>query len=461
MPQLHNIRQYGKVHPNEPISVNWSDPLCRNLQSAITQNGGQIYDYASKRTPAGGSGTRTSTGGKYGRMRVLDSGSDFFTTKTDLDNVTSTGYTVLVWGLWRNYTNWNYSGIFSKTSDFTTGESFQTWKGAGTGVDADMFVGHGFAGNAITYSASEVQSGEPLCWSWDGSDVQPWVGATKKSAVALTASPATTAGYIKVGSNRDTHDSEGDHYLTLVWDRVLTDAEIQALIERPFRVFKPANDILFNASAASGYTLTADSGSFVLSGTAASLIADRSLDAESSSYTLSGTDADLLLGRTLTADSGTFNLSGTDASLLISRLLDSASGTFTLSGTDAGLTYTPTSGAYTLVAESGAYTFTGTAADLLAARTLSADTVAFTFNGTSADLNTGFSLTAESGSYTLTGTAVDFSKTSVLAGDSAAYVLTGSNATLRYSGGASWTVQSDSSATWTEQTNNTTNWTIQ
>jgi hypothetical protein len=91
------------------------------------------------------------------------------------------------------------------------------------------------------------------------------------------------------------------------------------------------------------YTLTADGGTFAVTGTAAGLRA----------------------ARTLAASAGTFALTGTDASLEFGRVLGADAGAYVLTGTDATLTYT-VPGSYTLDAEGGSVVVTGTAATLTA-----------------------------------------------------------------------------------------------
>jgi hypothetical protein len=97
-------------------------------------------------------------------------------------------------------------------------------------------------------------------------------------------------------------------------------------------------DLLDIAGGPTAYTLTADAGSF----------------------TLSGQDANLTIGRILTADAGAFTLSGQDAALSVGRVITADAGAFTLTGQDATLTVTPAGGtAYTLTADAGDFALTG------------------------------------------------------------------------------------------------------
>jgi hypothetical protein len=191
----------------------------------------------------------------------------------------------------------------------------------------------------------------------------------------------------------------------------------------------------FEAGALGGgaTTLTADSGTYTLTGTAVTLKADRKLAADSGSYAITGTDVSLKLGRKLTAESGTYTVNGTDVSLKAGRKLAADSGTYALTGTDVTLTYQP-AGGYTLALDSGSYTLTGTAATLKASRKLTADSGTYTLTGTDVTLTRGFKITADSGTYTLTGSSVAFARTYRLPADSGSYTLTGSPVSLSWSG---------------------------
>jgi len=86
-----------------------------------------------------------------------------------------------------------------------------------------------------------------------------------------------------------------------------------------------------------GSTLAADSGTYLYTGTDASLLVSRIMQASSGSYTYTGTSINLLKGFVLTAQSGSYSYLGQDATL----------------------TYTPV-GANILIADSGNYALTGT-----------------------------------------------------------------------------------------------------
>ena len=183
------------------------------------------------------------------------------------------------------------------------------------------------------------------------------------------------------------------------------------------------------------YTMTADSGSFTLTGQTVGLLASRLLSALNGSFTHTGQDVGLLTSRLIAADSGAFTLTGQDAALTVSRLLAAASGAFTLAGQDVTLTYSGGSGpTYTLAADSGAFTLSGQTAALLASRLLSAETQSFTLAGQDAGLLISRVLSAGNGSFSLTGQDAALLASRVLAATSGAFDLTGQNVTLVYSG---------------------------
>lgn len=165
---------------------------------------------------------------------------------------------------------------------------------------------------------------------------------------------------------------------------------------------------------------------------------------------------------TLTADQGSYALTGQTAALLASRRLAVDSGSYALTGYAANLVYTPVGGAtYTLVAGSGSYALTGQAAGLRAARKLVAAQGSYGITGQAAGLYRGYVLTAAQGSYTLTGRDAAFRRGYALTAASGAYTLTGYAATLTYSGQGLWTVQAPASTTWNIEPAAGGTWTVQ
>lgn len=186
------------------------------------------------------------------------------------------------------------------------------------------------------------------------------------------------------------------------------------------------------------YTLTADSGTFALTGTAASLLVGRKLTADAGSYALTGQAANTLFGRKLTAEAASFVLTGTDAALKAGRLLSAEAGAFALTGADATLVYEQ-AGSYTLAADSGSFALSGGDVGLLAARVLAAEAGSIALTGSGAALLFWRRLQADAGSFSLTGqdatlTYEPVSGAYTLTAEPGAFTLTGADATLAYSG---------------------------
>ncbi|MCA9366854.1 hypothetical protein KC887_01150 [Candidatus Kaiserbacteria bacterium] len=220
--------------------------------------------------------------------------------------------------------------------------------------------------------------------------------------------------------------------------------------------------------AAMVYTLTADAGSFTVSGQTAALLATRNLSAAAGGYTLTGQAAALLTSRMLTAAAGSYSLSGNDAGLLTSRLLTANAGSYSLTGNNAGLLISrliaADAGAYTLTGQDatllqrfalaagvGAFDLTGNAVGLLASRLLSAGAGSYTLTGNAADLLISRLLSAGGGSFTLTGNAADLVINRLLTAGAGSYTLSGNDASLLVSrllaaGGGSFTLTGQTAA---------------
>ena len=338
----------------------------------------------------------------------------------------------------------------------------------------------------ITVDLQEYGARINYTYNWaDAGGVYVGSGGTVDRAGAYllvaTISHAQRALYVFDGRGRlegsgtnSVDSSANDSYLTSGWKhrgggtsainsllagyvpRQWSEPEIREFAKNPYQIFRKQPRILYFPSAGGGgATITGDSGSYTLTGTAATLKAGRKLAADSGTYNLTGTAAALKVGRKLTADSGTYTLtgtavafkrgyalgaesgtytvSGTSVNLKAGRKLTADSGSYALTGTDVTLNYSP-AGSYNLTAESGTYTLTGTAATLKVSRKLTADSGTYALTGTAAGLAKGVRLTAESGSYTLTGSNVAFARTYVLTAESGAYTLTGTSAGLTWSG---------------------------
>ncbi len=139
---------------------------------------------------------------------------------------------------------------------------------------------------------------------------------------------------------------------------------------------------------ASGVTMVAAAGAFVLSGSTTTLRRIRKLVAGAGSFALTGTDVALI-------KSGTF-------------VLLAGAGSFALVGADVTLKHN-----VTIVAGSDSFALNGTVVTLRRSLPLVAGAGSFTVSGTTATLKHGLQVVAGSGSFVLTGTTATLTKIAV------------------------------------------------
>lgn len=156
---------------------------------------------------------------------------------------------------------------------------------------------------------------------------------------------------------------------------------------------------------------------------------------------------------TLTADKGTFTLTGIATNLLLGYLLTAVTGSYVLTGIA-----TLFKRGYKLVASVGSYVLTGIAVNLLYGLSyiLSAATGAFTLTGKDAGLNRGYRVIASAGSYVLTGIANSFGRTYKMAVTVGEFVLTGISAILRIPG--RWINEDKNTTNYSNNTKNSSTW---
>ena len=135
----------------------------------------------------------------------------------------------------------------------------------------------------------------------------------------------------------------------------------------------PLSDIIGTARSGA----TTDIGAFVFVGGGGG----STLTADSGTYLYTGTDAQLLATRILKADTGAYLHTGSTVSLLKGFILTAQSGSYSYLGQDATLTYTP-AGAFILTADSGNYTYTGSNINFNRDRVIIASSGTYNYSGT-------------------------------------------------------------------------------
>lgn len=131
------------------------------------------------------------------------------------------------------------------------------------------------------------------------------------------------------------------------------------------------------------YTITADAGSYTLTGQVAIIRKTRIVVAAVGAYAITGQAASLLHSKRIVANVGAYALTGVAATILKSRIVVSATGAYSIAGQNAGITrsrlVTANPGVYSVTGQNATITYTGTAAN--------------------------YTITAEAGAYALVGSA--------------------------------------------------------
>jgi hypothetical protein len=127
--------------------------------------------------------------------------------------------------------------------------------------------------------------------------------------------------------------------------------------------------------------VTADAGSYTLTGGAATFKRDLVVQGAAGSFALTGVAASLLASRLLTADAGAYALTGYSSTLIHDDVIYAGAFAFHYTGNDAGLITDRI-----LTSDAGAYSITGGAADLLKALVITGDAGSYALTGVTADL---------------------------------------------------------------------------
>jgi hypothetical protein len=173
------------------------------------------------------------------------------------------------------------------------------------------------------------------------------------------------------------------------------------------------------------YTLTADGGSYAVTGAAANLLEGKRLALDSGSYSVIGNAANFNKGRRIILDPGTFVISGQAANFLLGRRLIADPGTYAVTGAAANLLE-----GKRLVADLGVYAVTGQAANFLRGIRMVADPGTYSITGNPITFLKGRTLLADGGTYTLTGFAAQFPRAWRLTAETGVYAVVGQDANL-------------------------------
>lgn len=179
------------------------------------------------------------------------------------------------------------------------------------------------------------------------------------------------------------------------------------------------------AEVSAGHTLTADAGSFSVTGNAATALRNRLTTADAGSFSMVGNAANALKGVTAVADSGAFSTIGNDAAIKRDYRPIADAGAFSVNGNNANAVRT-----YIAIADAGAFPYTGNAAQLFKGYALTADNGSFLVTGNAANLLRGYRVAADSGIFSYTGNAAAAIKNNLLSASAGSFSISGNLANL-------------------------------
>jgi len=332
----------------------------------------------------------------------------------------------------------------------TTRKSVAVWRLQPSANRTVMFIGAG-AGVTGTTAAelTETATGVPIndvifgCLAVETDDGLTGDADTTNgswtSIVVVLADGGPDASAMTLGLQRKAVTATGDQtWNPTVFGGVDRDFAMNYVIYRDARVtLAGSGSYSVTGTAASllrGRVAAAGAGSYSLAGTAATLTKGsvaKTLVAGTGSYAVAGTAASLLkfTNRTIAGGIGSYAVAGLSASLLRVRKAAADAGAYTINGTAVTLTRT---GARALAVDSGVYALAGVAASLARSRIFGADAGSYSLAGVDATLVHGSAIGAEAGIYDIVGAIATLIKsgTILVAAEPGSYSITGSQAAL-------------------------------
>ncbi len=185
-------------------------------------------------------------------------------------------------------------------------------------------------------------------------------------------------------------------------------------------------------TSSSGYTLTADTVAFTITGIATSLLHNFLLSADKATFTITGIDTTISRGYNLALDTANFTLTGIDTLLAITRKLTATTTAFTLTGFDTAFSFTRR-----IVLETASFILDGKAVALiynnLVNYILTADVGEFIQTGYETSLKVTRKIALETTSFSIVGKTVNLIRKFVLSLDTGIFTLTGFNGIIHAS----------------------------
>lgn len=187
---------------------------------------------------------------------------------------------------------------------------------------------------------------------------------------------------------------------------------------------------VYEAAASNDATVVGESGTYSVSGAAATLQYSKIFASDTGSYLITGADSSGIYGKAVFADTASYTISGQTAGLIVGGApsgitLEAIGGSYTVSGQD--ITYDRN---YAIGAATASYTISGADADFYKGKTVVASTAAYSISGTAASFLYGYKAVGDAGAYSISGTDNTFLKGSFVVAASGSYSVSGQAITM-------------------------------
>lgn len=307
------------------------------------------------------------------------------------------------------YPNPGYCHVLAATSGGVNSENgWLLMLGNGSGNLQFRAYGPNTNGQELVYADGNVplNDGKPhvSVGTWDfnvGGILSTFVDGNPYAVSAGLPSAISSVNPVRLG-----HDGggtqfwgvfDGNMYMSMVWNRILSPAEIRSISVNPWQLFESPDEDDFRISA-TAYTLAAAPGALGITGQAASLKSARRFAGATGAVAANGSDARMATGRRLSAASSVFALTPMAAAIRTARKLIAATGSTSWTGAGAGLRL-----ARRLPGAPGSATLSGGAGSLVAARRLTAQSAAIALNAGLVTFTYTPKLSGQGATYTLSG----------------------------------------------------------
>lgn len=168
--------------------------------------------------------------------------------------------------------------------------------------------------------------------------------------------------------------------------------------------------------------MTADPGSYMLTGADTNIARSYTISANPGSYMLSGADTPFIRALFMSAAPGAYTINGADTTMDVGRFIYADPGSYALTGAD-----TPFVRALVVAADPGAYALTGANTSIARSLIMSGSPGSYALTGADSLFQRGFVVSAAPGSYSLSGANTAFIRAMTMSAAPGAYLLSGAD----------------------------------